>query len=198
MRSQHSWTQQIIHTVTTQQHVNKGRWAHIQTTFNCHWHTFISLSINFYLIFLLSLLAIISHNSSEVDTVGDTGHWWVVRVPLLAGWALLQCTRRLPPLPLTRSLAPLPSSGSTQRGRLSLHLILIHWPLSTKISCLRSQSSLSGVYSIQAVLQYLQQEMKLLMLWSSHVFLGGLLTRSGMQWCVWQRLKPFCSGCVLV
>ena len=70
-----------------------------------------------------------------MDTVGDAGCWRAVTVPLLAGGALLHHSRGLPPLPLlsrAHSLAPLPSSGSG--GWRSVHLIWIHWLVSTKIS----------------------------------------------------------------
>lgn len=144
-----------------------------------------------------------------MDTVGDTGYWWAVRVPLLSCGALLYYPRRLPPLPLllcAQSLTPLSSFCSSQVWRwLPLHLnfwstglsplrchltnTLAEQPFSCFV-CLCSQP-LSSITVSAAV----DEGTDVLIL---SRLVGGRLTRSGTRWCVWQRLKPSCSVCVLL
>lgn len=113
MRSEHSWTQQIIRGDITQQHVNK---------------TSKTLPTTWYLIFSCAVIL----KNSEGDTVRGTGQRRGFPAPLLTGGAFL-CLRGLsflPLLPGTHSL----SLCATLIRRISFHLI--HWLVSTKIPSL--------------------------------------------------------------
>lgn len=121
MRSGHSWTQQISLAVKTQQRGNKGP-QHPHPSI--HPSIIYPSSIHFHLTFL---------PWPPSGTVGASAGQRAVRLPVAAAGAFLRHSGRLPPLLLlsgTQPLAPLASSAA----RLSLHLMLIRWLVSTKIS----------------------------------------------------------------
>lgn len=113
MRSEHSWTRQIIRGDITQQHVNKTSKTLPTTRF-------------------LSFSCAVILKNSQGDTMRGTGHRRGFPAPLLTGGAFL-CPGGLPFLPLLPGTHSLSLCAALIR-RVSFHLI--HWLVSTKISSL--------------------------------------------------------------